>query len=294
MNVSETALAFMVSVLGHAESHEVLMKLLKEAKGDPQRAIEVYFSSQPSTRPRSPNTSSPVLDPPRIETHAHEEYQVVFGSSHRSFDWTIDCILNRVVVVEVVPQGNAERKGVRKGDVVLMMNSEHVDGLNWERVSRELVSQDHRQPIELKLRRSISKIYPRPILNSSSHSNHLPSQSRRSYGPAQILDHVGQIQAFVNNPSVSRTTVFEFYLNSEMSIEKALDRYFSMNGILPDFQHLVGSERITGASRKIGREDEEEEESCYDITLIETGPLAMTVENIMEVSHSYVHEYASE
>ncbi|CAH0476348.1 unnamed protein product [Peronospora belbahrii] len=264
----------------------------------------------------TPLSSPTSMDKPVTDTKMHaptteEEslygpgtYEVVMSSSN--FRWQIGNVFGRAVVQQVEPGGPAALAGIQKSDVLLAFRETVLTETNCAAVVQQLSKQRVLVPSALRFRRASDSHNPQhavprgngaPISGSASATS--VSHSRDSdgdvvmavvddaavyspvepkYGLQVICQAVESMQdAIAGPPAVEFKVLVDLLLNSEYSLDRAVNTFLTEDRITSDFRGIVGCNWDPEHSVSTAKSTNKP----YDAS-IPAGPLGLTVENILE------------
>ncbi|GMF27770.1 unnamed protein product [Phytophthora lilii] len=223
-------------------------------------------------------------------------YEVVMSSSN--FRWQIGNVFGRAVVQQVQPGGPAALAGIQKSDVLLSFRETVLNEENCAAVVQQLSKEVG----------AAGSAYSTPIFVSECiSSNGLPSASAGTkpslrdrdgdvvmtsangeaaakgpvepkYGLQVLCQAVESMQEAVAGPSaVEFKMLVDLLLNSEFSLDRAVNTFLTEDRIISDFRGIIGFDwdpqqpisTVMGANEPYAAS-------------IPAGPLGLTVENILE------------
>lgn len=228
-------------------------------------------------------------------------YEVVMSSSN--FRWQIGNVLGRAVVQQVRPGGPAAMAGIQKSDVLLMFRETILNEENCSAVVQQLSKERILVPSALRFRRAsetnghsptqaveqelpdkpVSKSQPRDsdgdVVMAAADEPAAPlGPVEPKYGLQMLCQAVESMQDAVAGPSaVEFKVLVDLLLNSEFSLDRAVNTFLTEDRVVSDFRGIVGFDwdpdqpisTVMGANKPY-------------IASIPAGPLGLTVENILE------------
>ncbi|KAG6613515.1 Protein phosphatase 2A regulatory subunit A [Phytophthora cinnamomi] len=244
---------------------------------------------------------------PAEKAHTEEElngpgtYEVVMSSSN--FRWQIGNVFGRAVVQHVQPGGPAALAGIQKADVLLSFRETVLNEENCAAVVQQLSKERVLVPSALRFRRA-AELYtsqqstPKPNGVPSSVPTTSPPQDgdgdvvmssvdgeaaaktpvEPKYGLQVLCQAMESMQDAVAGPSaVEFKVLVDLLLNSEFSLDRAVNTFLTEDRIVSDFRGIVGFDwdpeqpisTVMGANKPYAAS-------------IPAGPLGLTVENILE------------
>lgn len=244
---------------------------------------------------------------PMDKTQTEEEllygpgtYEVVMSSSN--FRWQIGNVFGRAVVQQVQPGGPAALAGIQKSDVLLsfretVLNEENctavVQQLSKERVlvpsalrfrrASELHPPQHTTPVSNGVTASVVKSPPRDsdgdvVMASVDGDVVAKGPVDPKYGLQVLCQAVESMEDAVAGPSaVEFKVLVDLLLNSEFSLDRAVNTFLTEDRIVSDFRGIIGCDwdPEQPVSSVMGGN------TPYPAS-IPAGPLGLTVENILE------------
>ncbi|KAI9920748.1 hypothetical protein PsorP6_002215 [Peronosclerospora sorghi] len=231
-------------------------------------------------------------------------FEVVISSS--KFCWQIGNVFGRAVVQYVQPGGPAALAGIQKSDVLLAFRDIVLNEENCTAVVQQLSKERVVVPSALRFRRALDPhSQPKTVIqeNGLPKAHLVPDTAKVSlhegdgdvemanvevaptddpvepkYG-LQVLCHaIGAMQdAVAGSSAVEIKALIDLLLNSEFSLNRAVNTFLNEDRIISDFRGIVGhnwnpeqpSSSVMGANEP------------YTAS-IPAGPLGLTVENILE------------
>ncbi|POM80852.1 Hypothetical protein PHPALM_1258, partial [Phytophthora palmivora] len=230
-------------------------------------------------------------------------YEVVMSSSN--FRWQIGSVFGRAVVQQVQPGGPAALAGIQKSDVLLSFRETVLNEENCAAVVQQLSKERVVVPSALRFRRADSHSPQQPTQQSTPRSNGLASVTSTKlppqdsdgdvvmtsvdgdtvkgpvepkYGLQVLCQAVESMQDAVAGPSaVEFKVLVDLLLNSEFSLDRAVNTFLTEDRVVSDFRGIVGFDwdpeqpisTVMGANEPYAAS-------------IPAGPLGLTVENILE------------
>ncbi|GMF40180.1 unnamed protein product [Phytophthora fragariaefolia] len=235
------------------------------------------------------------------ELHGPGTYEVVMSSSN--FRWQIGNVFGRAVVQQVQPGGPAALAGIQKSDVLLSFRETVLNEENCAAVVQQLSKERVLVPSALRFRRASDahnsqQSTPKSNGVPSSVSNSSPPQDgdgdivmasadgettvktpvEPKYGLQVLCQAVESMQDAVAGPSaVELKVLVDLLLNSEFSLDRAVNTFLTEGRIVSDFRGIIGFDwdpeqpisTVMGANKPYAAS-------------IPAGPLGLTVENILE------------
>ncbi|CAI5704253.1 hypothetical protein KXD40_001306 [Peronospora effusa] len=228
-------------------------------------------------------------------------YEVVMSNSN--FRWQIGNVFGRAVVQQVQPGGPAALAGIQKADVLLAFRETVLNEENCAATVQQLSKERVLVPSTLRFRRASESHNPQhavngvPLIGPASASAISPPRdgdgdvvmtlvddaaANRSvqpkYGLQMLCQAVESMQDAVAGPSaVEPKVLVDLLLNSEFSLDRAVNTFLTEGRIVSDFRGIIGCDRNSEhpVSTAMGANEP------YD-AFIPAGPLGLTVENILE------------
>ncbi|KAG7402324.1 hypothetical protein PHYBOEH_000032 [Phytophthora boehmeriae] len=293
---SSTALPQTPSALTAIEAHQ-LTPLAAPGGKDSATTEKVLETSKPDSAVGKGVNEEEALYGPGT-------YEVVMSNSN--FRWQIGNVFGRAVVQQVQPGGPAALAGIQKSDVLLSFRETVLNEENCAAVVQQLSKERVLVPSALRFRRasdvqrSSSEINGYASNASSQPSNQTASPPRDSdgdvvmasadgqpaalgpvepkYGLQFLCQAVGSMQDAVAGPSaVEVKALVDLLLNSEFSLDRAVNTFLTEDRVISDFRGIVGFDwdpeqrnpTVMGANKPYAAS-------------IPAGPLGLTVENILE------------
>ncbi|KAG6969329.1 hypothetical protein JG687_00003292 [Phytophthora cactorum] len=265
--------------------------------------------SSPSAKDM-PTTEETKPAAPMSKTQTEEDllygpgtYEVVMSSSN--FRWQIGNVFGRAVVQQVQPGGPAALAGIQKSDVLLSFRETVLNEENCAAVVQQLSKERVLVPSALRFRRASDAHSPRQSTPASNGVTPAVMAATKSptrdsngdvvmasvdgdaavkgpvdpkYGLQVLCRAVESMQDAVAGPSaVEFKVLVDLLLNSEFSLDRAVNTFLTEDRIVSDFRGIIGcdwdpeqpSSTVMGANEPYAAS-------------IPAGPLGLTVENILE------------
>ncbi|ETI49761.1 hypothetical protein L917_06216 [Phytophthora nicotianae] len=256
------------------------------------------------------NTEETKAAAPMDKTQTEEEllngpgtYEVIMSSSN--FRWQIGNVFGRAVVQQVQPGGPAALAGIQKSDVLLSFRETVLNEENCAAVVQQLSKERVLVPSALRFRRASDSHSPRHTTPASNGVTPAVATVTKSpprdsdgdvvmtpvdgdaatkgpvdpkYGLQVLCQAVESMQDAVAGPSaVEFKALVDLLLNSEFSLDRAVNAFLNEDRIVSDFRGIIGwdwdpeqpSSTVMGANKPYAAS-------------IPAGPLGLTVENILE------------
>ncbi|KAL3668002.1 hypothetical protein V7S43_006875 [Phytophthora oleae] len=287
---SSTALPQTPSALTSIESHQLTPLSSPTAKET--ATIEEAKTADPVEKAQS---EEELLNGPGT-------YEVIMSSSN--FRWQIGNVFGRAVVQQVQPGGPAALAGIQKSDVLLSFRETVLNEENCAAVVQQLSKERVLVPSALRFRRASDAHTPQhsaPKANGVFSSGTSAKSSERDsdgdvvmastdgdavakgpvdpkYGLQVLCQAVESMQDAVAGPSaVEFKVLVDLLLNSEFSLDRAVNTFLTEDRIVSDFRGIIGFDwhPEQPISTVMGGN------SPYAAS-IPAGPLGLTVENILE------------
>ncbi|DBA03417.1 TPA: hypothetical protein N0F65_002825 [Lagenidium giganteum] len=209
-------------------------------------------------------------------------YEVAITDS--KLRWRIGNVFGRAVVQWVDPEGPAARAGIHKSDVLLAIGENHLTEKNCNEHVDNLSQEHVKVPTKLRFRRSPDNHHPADGLkpNSAKESSKKTnavvdgtSVPKQHVGFARLCHKVSTLVDAIGGESIDIKIMVDLLLLAHWNMDVAVNNFLSEQRTEPDFRHIVGH-----------KWDFADEEKCFGVAayeaIIPTGPLGLTVENILE------------
>ncbi|KAK1939238.1 Serine/threonine-protein phosphatase 2A regulatory subunit A gamma isoform [Phytophthora citrophthora] len=287
---SSAALPQTPSALTSIESHQ-LTPLSSPAAKD-SVATEEAKSADPEEKAQ---TEEELLNGPGT-------YEVVMSSSN--FRWQIGNVFGRAVVQQVQPGGPAALAGIQKSDVLLSFRETVLNEENCAAVVQQLSKERVLVPSALRFRRASDAHPPQHsalktngvsaavastksperdsdgdvVMTSTDGDEVAKGPVDPKYGLQVLCQAVESMQDAVAGPSaVEFKVLVDLLLNSEFSLDRAVNTFLTEDRIVSDFRGIIGYDwdpeqpvsTVMGGNKTYAAS-------------IPAGPLGLTVENILE------------
>ncbi|KAE9254635.1 hypothetical protein PF004_g923 [Phytophthora fragariae] len=284
---SSAAMPQIPSALTSIESHQ-LTPLVSPTAKDTRTTEETNFAANEKAQTEE-------------ELNGPGTYEVVMSSSN--FRWQIGNVFGRAVVQQVQPGGPAALAGIQKSDVLLSFRETVLNEENCAAVVQQLSKERVLVPSALRFRRaSDSHTSQQSTLKSNGVPSTVPTASpprdgdgdivmtsadgeaaaktpvQPKYGLQVLCQAVESMQDAVAGPSaVEFKVLVDLLLNSEFSLDRAVNTFLTEDRIVSDFRGVIGFDwdpeqpisTVMGANKPYAAS-------------IPAGPLGLTVENILE------------
>uniref|UniRef100_A0AAV1UH93 PDZ domain-containing protein n=1 Tax=Peronospora matthiolae TaxID=2874970 RepID=A0AAV1UH93_9STRA len=256
-------------------------------------------------RPAMEDAKPSVAVPEEESIYGPGTYEVVTSSSNLC--WQIGSVFGRAVVQHVQPGGPAAVAGIQKSDVLLAFRDTVLNEENCAAVVQHLSNERVLAPSTLRFRRASDShlsqqavpkdngiAYSEPVSTSAesplrdSDGDVVMTQASNDvavngvvepkYGLQLLCRAVETIQDAIAGPSaVEYKALVDLLLNSEFSLDRAVNTYLTEDRVVSDFRGIVGCDwdpenpavSVMGAVES------------YTAS-IPAGSLGLTVENILE------------
>ncbi|KAL4160101.1 hypothetical protein PRNP1_000672 [Phytophthora ramorum] len=288
---SSAALPQTPSVLKAIESHQ-LTPLCSPAAKDTSPISEETEAAAPEEKALTEEES----------LYGPGTYEVVMSSSN--FRWQIGNVFGRAVVQQVQPGGPAALAGIQKSDVLLSFRETVLNEENCAAVVQQLSKERVLVPSALRFRRASDphnsqQTAPKAngissgfgatksplrdsdgdvVMSSTDGEADAKGPVEPKYGLQVLSQAVESMQDAVAGPSaVEFKVLVDLLLNSEFSLDRAVNTFLTEGRIVSDFRGIIGFDwdpqqpvsTVMGANKPYAAS-------------IPAGPLGLTVENILE------------
>ncbi|CEG38966.1 Protein phosphatase 2A regulatory subunit A and related proteins [Plasmopara halstedii] len=217
-----------------------------------------------------------------------DTYEVIMTTGN--FRWQIGSIFGRAVVQQVQPGGPAALAGIQKSDVLLSFRETILNEENCAAVVQQLSNECVLVPSALRFRRAseitaTAKNLPARdsdgdvvMALADAEISVLNESVDPKYGLQVLCQAVDSIKEAVAGPAaVELNVLVDLLFNSDLSMDRAVNTFLNEDRIVSDFRGVIGYDwnPEQPVSTVMGGK------MPYSAS-IPTGPLGLTVENILE------------